>query len=80
VRPGAPGTSANFDAKLFIGPKLQDQLEETADGLKLTVDYGALTLLAQPLFWLLDKVYSFVGNWGWTIVLVTFLIKLLFYK
>ncbi len=80
VAPVAPGASANFDAKLFVGPKLQGQLEETAPGLKLTVDYGALTLLAQPLFWLLDKVYSFVGNWGWTIVMVTFLIKLLFYK
>lgn len=80
VQPVAPGESASFDSKLFVGPKLQNQLEETAEGLKLTVDYGALTLLAQPLFWLLDKVYSFVGNWGWTIVLVTFLIKLLFYK
>ena len=80
VRPVASGESASFDSKLFVGPKLQDQLEETAEGLKLTVDYGALTLLAQPLFWVLDKVYSFVGNWGWTIVIVTFLIKLLFYK
>jgi YidC/Oxa1 family membrane protein insertase len=59
---------------------LQEQLEETAEGLKLTVDYGALTLLAQPLFWILDKVYGVVGNWGWTIIIVTFLIKLVFYK
>jgi len=75
-----PGDSASFNARLFVGPKLQDQLEETAEGLKLTVDYGALTLLAQPLFWLLDKVHGVVGNWGWSIVLVTLLIKLLFYK
>ncbi|UCG73765.1 MAG: membrane protein insertase YidC [Chromatiales bacterium] len=80
VKPVAPGETASFPAKLFVGPKLQDQLEETAEGLRLTVDYGALTVLAQPLFWVLDKVYSFVGNWGWTIVIVTFLIKLLFYK
>lgn len=80
VRAVAPGETASFNAKLFVGPKLQDQLEETAEGLKLTVDYGALTLLAQPLFWLLDKVHGVVGNWGWSIVLVTLLIKLLFYK
>jgi YidC/Oxa1 family membrane protein insertase len=80
VRNVAPGESASFDAKLFVGPKLQEQLQDTADGLKLTVDYGLLTLLAQPLFWLLSKVHGVVGNWGWSIVLVTFLIKLLFYK
>jgi YidC/Oxa1 family membrane protein insertase len=80
VRVVEPGSTASYNAKLFVGPKLQDQLEETADGLKLTVDYGALTLLAQPLFWLLDKIYGVVGNWGWSIVLVTLLIKLLFYK
>jgi len=76
----APGSQATFNTKLFVGPKLQEQLEETAEGLKLTVDYGALTLLAQPLFWILDKVYGLVGNWGWTIIMVTFLIKLVFYK
>jgi YidC/Oxa1 family membrane protein insertase len=76
----APGSQATFNSKLFVGPKLQEQLEETAEGLKLTVDYGALTLLAQPLFWILDKVYGVVGNWGWTIIIVTFLIKLVFYK
>jgi YidC/Oxa1 family membrane protein insertase len=80
LRNVAPGETASFTAKLFVGPKLQKQLEETAKGLPLTVDYGALTLLAQPLFWLLSKVHSFVGNWGWSIILVTLLIKLLFYK
>jgi YidC/Oxa1 family membrane protein insertase len=77
IAPGAAGTLA---AKLFVGPKLQSQLEETADGLKLTVDYGVLTLLAQPLFWLLQQIHDFVGNWGWAIIIATVLIKLVFYK
>ena len=80
VRPVAPGATASFPARLFVGPKLQDQLADTAEGLQLTVDYGALTVLAQPLFWLLSKVHGLVGNWGWSIVIVTLLIKLLFYK
>jgi len=75
-----PGQSASFDATLFIGPKLQSQMQEVSDTLTLTVDYGLLTILAQPLFWLLQKIFSFVGNWGWTIIIVTFLIKLVFYK
>lgn len=76
----APGSEASFKAQLFVGPKLQAQLEEVADGLKLTVDYGMLTILAQPLFWVLQKIYDLVGNWGWAIVFATFLIKLAFYK
>jgi len=75
-----PGGSATFESQLFIGPKLQEQLTSTAPGLELTVDYGLLTLLAQPMFWLLSTVYGFVGNWGVAIILVTFLIKLVFYK
>src|SRR5690606_39985850 len=51
VQSVAPGTSASFPYTLFVGPKLQDQLEETAEGLELTVDYGILTILAQPLVW-----------------------------
>jgi YidC/Oxa1 family membrane protein insertase len=76
----APGGEATMGAKLFVGPKLQSQLEEVADGLKLTVDYGWLTILAQPLFWLLQQIHRLVGNWGWSIILATFLIKLAFYK
>jgi len=76
----APGTQEIFTADIFVGPKLQDQLEAAAPGLALTVDYGILAILAQPLFWLLQKVYGFIGNWGWTIIFVTFLIKLAFYK
>jgi YidC/Oxa1 family membrane protein insertase len=80
TRTVAPGAEEIFTADFFVGPKLQDQLEDTAPGLALTVDYGILAILAQPLFWLLQKVYGFLGNWGWTIIGVTFLIKLAFYK
>lgn len=74
------GGSGNFPAQLFIGPKLQDQLKETADGLVLAVDYGIFTPIAGPMFWLLDHAYSFLGNWGLAIIAVTLLIKLAFYK
>jgi len=76
----APGSSTVFATTLFVGPKLQKQLESIDDSLKLTVDYGWLTIISQPLFWLLSFVHNFVGNWGWAIIIVTFLIKLAFYK
>jgi YidC/Oxa1 family membrane protein insertase len=76
----APGEEALLTENLFVGPKLQSQLEELAPELPLTVDYGVLALLAQPLFWLLQQVHDIVGNWGWAIIIVTFLIKLTFYK
>jgi YidC/Oxa1 family membrane protein insertase len=76
----APGAEHRFDMTVFVGPKLQAQLEEITESLKLTVDYGWLTIISQPLFWLLGKVYKVVGNWGWAIILVTILIKALFYK
>jgi YidC/Oxa1 family membrane protein insertase len=74
------GESAIFRDQLFVGPKLQDQLEATAPRLRLTVDYGWLTIISQPLFWVLSRIYGLVGNWGWSIVLLTILIKLVFYK
>ena len=80
VRELAPGERVEYPAQLFVGPKLQDQLAATGDRLDLTVDYGVLTVLAKPLFLLLSWVHDFVGNWGWSIVLVTLLIKLAFYK
>ena len=76
----SPGASHTFETTLFVGPKLQDQLEEIEETLKLTVDYGWLTIISQPLFWLLSLVYSFAGNWGVAIIVVTILIKLAFYK
>lgn len=75
-----PGETKTFTTTVFVGPKLQDQLEDIDKSLKLTVDYGWLTILSQPLFQLLSFVYGFVGNWGVAIILVTLLIKLVFYK
>jgi YidC/Oxa1 family membrane protein insertase len=75
-----PGTSKTFTTTLFVGPKLQSQLEKIDPSLKLTVDYGWLTILSQPLFWLLSKAFNIFGNWGVSIIAVTFLIKLVFYK
>ena len=74
------GTSGQFTDKLFVGPKLQEQLKTVGPRLELTADYGKLTILAQPLFWLLEQVHKVVGNWGWAIIIVTILLKLLFYK
>jgi len=76
----APGGSLELTETLFVGPKLQEQLEQAGPRLELTADYGMLTILSQPLFWLLSKIYEYVGNWGLTIIIVTFLIKLVFYK
>jgi YidC/Oxa1 family membrane protein insertase len=75
-----PGQTRRFSVRLFAGPKLQDQLDKVAKGLELTVDYGVLTVLSQPLFWLLDKLHRIFGNWGWAIIILTLLIKLAFYK
>ncbi len=55
-------------------------MKEVATGLELTVDYGVLTILAQPIFWLLEKIHALVGNWGWSIIFLTMLIKLAFFK
>ncbi len=76
----APGERSVFALTLFVGPKLQEQLEEIAPSLKLTVDYGWLTIISEPLFWLLSLVYDWVQNWGVAIIIVTILIKLVFYK
>ena len=76
----APGQAAVFNDQYFVGPKLQEQLEATAPKLRLTVDYGWLTVISQPLFWLLSKIYALVGNWGWAIIIMTILIKAVFYK
>ncbi len=74
------GSEFTFETAVFVGPKLQGQLEQLDETLKLTVDYGWLTIISQPLFWVLNKVHSFVGNWGLAIILVTILIKMTFYK
>ena len=71
----------DYRLTLFVGPKLQDQLAAAGPKLERAVDYGAtLGWIARPLFWLLSAVERYVGNWGWAIVMVTFLIKLAFYR
>ena len=73
------GGAVRFHEDLFVGPKLQSQLAAMGRNLERTVDFGILTVLAQPLFTGLNFVHKLTGNWGWSIILVTLLIKLLFY-
>lgn len=74
------GATGDFRTRLYVGPKLPDVLEKIAPNLQLTVDYGSLTIIAEPLFWLLKAIHAIVGNWGWAIIFLTILIKLAFYK
>ncbi len=76
----APGGAQELVDRLFVGPKLQHVLEKIVPGLDRTVDYGILTIIAKPIFWLLEFIHRFIGNWGWSIILLTILIKLSFYK
>ena len=75
----APGSSQAISVPLYIGPQETDKLEGIAPGLELVVDYGWLKILAAPLFWLLKWLHALVGNWGWAIIFLTVLIKLVFY-
>ncbi len=72
-------TQQTFELKLYIGPKIQDDLANISPGLDLTVDYGWLWFLAQPLFWILKYVHGIVQNWGWSIIILTLLIKVAFF-
>ncbi len=74
-----PSSTFNVSARLYTGPQTQSELKKTAKGLEYTVDYGWLTVIATPLFWILSAIHSIVNNWGVSIILLTFLIKLLFY-
>ncbi len=76
----APGQSGLLSSSIYMGPLKQDLLSDIAPGLERTIDYGILTIIAEPLFWLLEHIHSVVGNWGLAIILLTVLIKLLFYK
>lgn len=76
----AAGQVGQFSSQIYIGPKEPARLREAAPNLELTVDYGVLTILSEPLYWLLDKIHSFVGNWGFAIIMVTLIIKLVFFK
>ena len=74
------GESGSFNTRLVAGPKLQYKLEEMAPGLELTVDYGVLTIIAKPLFWLLNFFHGWFANWGWAIIFLTLTVKAVFYK
>ena len=74
-----PGQQGELTGYVYIGPKVQSELAQMAEGLELTVDYGVLWFLAKPLFWCLERLHGLTGNWGWSIILVTILLKLVFY-
>lgn len=75
----AAGQHAQTTATLYAGPKIQSHLKTLSPGLELTVDYGFLWFIAQPIFWLLGVIHSILGNWGWSIIALTVLIKLAFF-
>ena len=76
----SPGRSGEFSVALYVGPKIQERMQDVAPHLERTVDYGWLWLIAEPLFWLLSWIHGFVANWGWAIIILTFLIKLAFFQ
>ena len=73
------GDEAVLNATLFVGPKIQEYLEAVAPHLELTVDFGWLWFIANPLFWLLDNIHDVLGNWGWSIVVLTLVVKLILF-
>lgn len=75
----APGTSQTIDTQFFVGPQEEKTLEALAPGLELVKDYGWLTILAKPLYWLLYSLHEFIQNWGWSIVALVLLLKIAFY-
>lgn len=75
----APGATKSVEARFFAGPQEEKMLEKLAPGLDLVKDYGWLTILAKPLYWLLEKIHGVLGNWGWAIVGLVVLLKIAFY-
>jgi len=75
----APGQSKTVSSQLFVGPQEEKVLEALAPGLDLLKDYGWLAMLSKPLYWLLDKLFGFIQNWGWSIVALVLLLKIAFY-
>ena len=73
-------STAEFNRRLYAGPKIQGEMKEIAKGLDLSVDYGMFSIISKPLFWLLQWFHNLVGNWGLAIILVTVVVKLIFYK
>lgn len=74
-----PGQTIDTQARLYAGPAIADQMEKAAPSLKLTIDYGWFWFISAIIFWMMQHIYNVVGNWGWSIVLVTLVIKLMFY-
>ena len=75
-----PGAQHTFHGDFYVGPKIQEDMAEIAKGLDLTVDYGWLSMISQPMYWILSWIHGVVNNWGWTIIIFTILIKLVFFK
>ena len=75
----APGTKAISKGKLYTGPQESANLEKFAPDFDLVKDYGWLTLIAKPIFWLMEQIQKLLGNWGWTIIVLTIMIKLAFF-
>lgn len=74
-----PGTTKVVDARLFAGPQVETMMEKLYPGLELVKDYGWLTILSKPLYWLLDQLHKLLNNWGWSIVALVLLLKIAFY-
>ena len=79
LEPIAPGAAKAVEAKFFAGPQIETMLEKVAPGLELVKDYGWLTILAKPLYWLLTQIHAFLHNWGWSIMALVLVIKIAFY-
>ena len=75
----APGATKAIESRFFVGPQEEKVLESLAPGLELVKDYGWLTILAKPLYWLLDQLHKIINNWGWSIVALVVLLKIAFY-
>ncbi|MDP3847631.1 MAG: membrane protein insertase YidC [Pseudomonas sp.] len=73
------GASVETSATLYAGPKIQEALKVLSPGLDKTIDYGVLWFIAEPIFWLLEHIHNLLGNWGWSIIVLTILIKLAFF-
>jgi YidC/Oxa1 family membrane protein insertase len=80
ARQAEPGAKVEFMGRLYLGPKLQDEIPDIAPGLEYTVNYGIFTVISKPLFWLLEHIHDVVKNWGWAIVILTVLLKGAFFK
>jgi YidC/Oxa1 family membrane protein insertase len=79
VQPAAAGAISAVEVPLYAGPQIQANLDAMAPGLDHVVDYGWLKIIAKPMHWVLEKLYALVGNWGWAIILLTILIKAIFF-